>query len=431
MVFERSIRSATLLCITLTGLPACTAMSPHAPGWIPEGVLEPPQSEPWLCRRDYLTPDQGKAILDAFLEHHPGREDWLTFAQQARAHILEGAGLDPLPRRTPLNFVSSKPRIHDGYTVQNVRFESIPGYWVTGNLYRPMDTGPHAAILHTHGHSSAIDDPGGWLRHGRFKDDVQARAATLARMGAVGLTIDMVGYGDSTQFLVGDVHHTPTSMRLQLWNAIRAIDFLSDLDGVDAGRIGVTGHSGGATQAILLTAVDSRVKACVPVAMVSAWFFGGCDCESGRPIHASDGFFMNNAMIAALAAPRPLKLISDGGDWTQHTPTIEFPFISAIYGRVGEGGIVTYTHLQNEGHNYGPNKRLAMYPFMAQFLGLDVETVQDSTGLLTEPPVTNEDPLVMRCFPEGSSIPDNCLRTEEQIKAVLQDLQQSQCTPHF
>jgi len=342
-----------------------------------------------LRQGNFLTEEQAREELAAFAQSYSNLEEWQARAARIREGILRGAELLPLPEKCPLNPIIRSKRNYKGYTVANVAFESLPGFFVTGNLYRPTKgRKPYAGILCPHGH---FTEPNGG---GRFRPDMQYRCATLARMGAVVFAYDMIGWGESTQF---EDYSFPEShqnfnkaVKLQTWNSIRAVDFLISLKEVDPSRIGVTGASGGGTQTFLLMAVDDRIAASVPVVMVSAHFFGGCNCESGMPIHQSENHLTNNAEIAALTAPRPQLIISDGKDWTKNTPEVEFPYIRNVYRLFGAEDKVENLHLPDEGHDYGYSKRIGMYKFFAKHFGLELARVVNEAGSIDESTVVIE-----------------------------------------
>ena len=400
---------------------AAAAVDVH---WVPEGLPPLPTTEN-VGLGHYLKPEQGKAVLDTALTRFPDRASWEAYGTHVRQRIQEGAGLAPWPKRTPLNAVVRDRRTYDGYTVENVCFESVPGYLVTGSLYRPTDAKPpYAAMLSTHGHGRPIMNPEDYDNHARFSPGMQARCATLARMGAVVLSIDMFAYGDSIQLFGQAAHKQPLAFKIQLWNAMRAVDFLLEQDGVDPNRVGVSGESGGGTQSFMLTAFDPRIAVSVPVVMVSSYFFGGCACESGLPTHRSADHFVSNAMIAALAAPRPMLVVSDGKDWTQHVPEIEFPFLKKIYGYYGAEQKVANVHLATEGHDYGPSKREAMYRFVAKPLGLNLAAVLTPDGKIDESRATIEKASVLHVFTADFPIPPNALHDAAAIERVFISLQQ-------
>ncbi|MBN1509797.1 MAG: acetylxylan esterase [Sedimentisphaerales bacterium] len=339
--------------------------------------------KPQLCVGNYQTEEQAKEQLARFAATYSMLSEWQQRAQRIREGILRGAELWPLPKKCPLNPISHSKRVYDGYSVENVAIQSLPGVFVTGNLYVPTKgSGPFPAVLCPHGHWSDPAD------YGRFRPDMQKRCATFARIGAIAFAYDMVGYGDWAN--AGWQHRRPNVFKLQLWNSIRLVDFLTSRADVDPKRVAVTGASGGGTQSFMLTAVDDRVAVSVPVVMVSAHFFGGCVCESGMPVHKSKSHETSNVEIVACAAPRPLMLISDGKDWTKNTPDVEYPYIRDVYRLYGVESNVEYLHLPDEGHDYGRSKRIGAYKFLARHLGLSLSEVIDQTGQINEDTVVIE-----------------------------------------
>ena len=354
-----------------------------------------------LCQGHYQTEEEAQAQLKRFQQIWQNPDGWKKRVARIRETILQGAELNPLPEKHPLNIVRRNTRHYQGYSVENVAFESLPGVFVTGSLYLPeKNQAAYAGILSPHGHWSKPED------YGRYRPDVQKRCATLARMGAIVFTYDMVGYGEMRQY--GWKHKHPRTLKLQLWNSIRAVDFLLTLDKIDPQRIGITGASGGATQTFLLTAVDDRIAVSVPVVQVSAHFFGGCVCESGMPIHRNQDFETNNVEIAAAAAPRPQLIISDGQDWTKNTPRVEFPYIQNIYRLFGAADKVENLHLANEGHDYGRLKRLGAYRFLAKHLNL--------TGQIDESDIIIESVKDFLIFDKNNPLPEYAILNNDAVQ---------------
>jgi dienelactone hydrolase len=357
-------------------------------------------------RGDCYSEAEAAEKLAQFAKQYDTRDEWLARAERIRRGMLRGMKLENRPPASPLKPIRHSVRNEHGYTVENVAFESLPGFWVTGNLYLPADAkGPIPGILCPHGH----------MADNRMIEQTQKRCAVLARLGAVVFAYDMVGYGESTPV----DHHHSEGLRLQTYNSMRAIDFLLSLGLVDEKRLGVTGESGGGTQSFVLAAVDPRIALSVPTVMVSAHFFGGCTCESGMPIHKGPEHETNNVEIAACVAPKPLMLISVGADWTRNAPQVEFPHLKRIYGLLGAESNVENAHFADEQHDYGPSKRQAMYRFVAKHFKLDASKLTNDSGDIREDFVTVHDRADLLVFPSDRPRPDYAISDGDQVIAAL------------
>jgi len=359
-----------------------------------------------LCQGSYWTEDQANVFMKKWAGEWKTKADWEKRADVIRQGIIQGMKLDQMPKvGNGFNAIIRNTRSMDGYIIENIAIESFPGFYITGNLYRPLQAEKKCpAILSPHGH---------WI-NGRMSPDVQTRCASFARMGAVVFAYDMIGFGDSKQVN----HKIPIALLLQTFNSKRVIDYLVSRPDVVPERIGITGESGGGTQTIMITALDNRIKVSVPVVMVSAYFFGGCTCESGMPVHQSTNHQTNNVEIAALCAPRPMLLISDGGDWTKNTPRIEFPYIQKVYALYDAESKLDNVHFPAERHDYGPTKRFPVYNFFDHYLGIDAGKLPYNYGfdehLVTILP--QEDLMI---FNDQNPIPANALKGDDAVIAYL------------
>ncbi len=294
---------------------------------------------------------------------YKNKEEWEKRKEFLRQQILVAAGLWPMPPANPMHPRYYHKLEHDTYSVQTVSIETFPGYFLVGDLYRPKGTGPFPAILTPHGH----------FNFGRFNNDsinsIPGRCINFARQGYVVFSYDMVGYNDTKQvshvFANDSISHLYgiNLLGLQLRNSIRALDFLVSLPEVDTGRVGITGASGGATQTLLLTAVDDRFQATAPVNMVSNNMQGGDLCENAPGLRTHTF----NVEISAMAAPKPLLLVSDTHDWTYNTRNTIIPMVKFIYHLYDAENKLDYAHFDYV-HNYNKASREAAYEFFGKWL---------------------------------------------------------------
>ena len=373
-----------LATLWLAPLTPATADSPRvlAAGTLPDDQrLQPPKD---LNGYFPFTPPTSKA-------------EWDKRADYVRRQILVSQGLWPMPTKTPLNAVIHGKIERPDYTVEKVYFESAPGFFVTGNLYRPKNVkGKVPGVLFAHGHwkdarlSEQTDakllqeiatgeerfEQGG---RSRF----QSMCVQLARMGCIVWQWDMLSDSDAIQFLREVVHsfakqrpemnttenwglyspqaeaHLQSIMGLQSLNAVRSLDFLLSLPEVDPERTAITGASGGGTQTMLLAAIDPRVKLSFPAVMVSTAMQGGCTCENASLLRVSTG----NIEFAGLFAPKP-QGITTANDWTKEMSVKGFPELQALYKFLGAPGNVMLQRGEHFPHNYNAVTRSAFYTWL-------------------------------------------------------------------
>ena len=335
-------------------------------------------------------------------------EAWEARREALRRRVLVATGLWPMPEKTPLNAVIHGAVQRDGFRVERVYFESLPGHFVTGLLFRPEGDPADAAtrragVLCPHGHGGRMQR----LSDGQIAQQIEsgaekheksgrypklARCAQLARMGCVTFIFDMLGYADSIQidYQVSHRHRDPrpeerepgpwclfspeadlrlqSVMGLQTWNAIRALDFLASLPDVNPDRLAVTGGSGGGTQTILLGAIDPRPRVAFPNGMVSTSMQGGCYCENCCLLRIDTG----NVELAAVFAPRP-QAMTAADDWTRDMMTDGFPELRRLYGMLGVADAVDCYPLLHFPHNYNYVTRAKMYSWMNRHLELGID----------------------------------------------------------
>ena len=335
---------------------------------------------------------------------------WEKRKAELRACIISTMGLSQMPPAPSSKPIVTPVRKMNGYTIQNVAIETLPGLYICGSLYQPIKP---------KGKMPIVLNPDGHFGDGRYRADCQYRCAMQAKMGAIAFSYDLFAWGESLLQFKSEDHRRSLAQTIQALNSIRILDYLLSLKGVDTSRVAITGGSGGGSQTMLITAIDDRIKVSVPAVMLSSYHSGGCPCESGMGTHLC-GNGTNNVEVASMAAPRPQLIISDGKDWTQHVPQQEFPFLQKIYSYYGKTDMVKNVHFPDEGHDYGISKRLALYDFLVQHLGLNGNAVKNKEGKFDESGITIEQFPAMYVFGEkGENLPTNAIKSFEQLEKVF------------
>jgi len=296
--------------------------------------------------------------------------------------------LGPMPvERTSLNARIIRRIKNEDYSIEVICFESQPGIWVTANLYLPNNISiPAPAILMPHGH----------YLFGKTQPAVQLSCIGLARRGFVVMALDTMGYGER-----GHQGHEDnlfllmagrSLMALEVWDNMRALDYLCTRPEVDQDRIGCTGASGGGAQTVYTTILDPRIKAAVPVcsvATIDGIYYGGiyCSCECLPGV--ASGWDISE--IAALIAPRPLMVISGILDklFLIEGARKAAGRLRQVYQVLNLPKNFAYVEVYN-GHGYNREMRLAMYKWFIDKLQGPVSG-DDETPAGIEP---NESPLL-------------------------------------
>ena len=318
--------------------------------------------------------EEGRQMLDYLSTLYSNKAEWEARRDSLRREVRQRLELDAFLDSCVLGKpLLSKIRKHDGYTTQNICIELTPGQHLFGTIYASTMKGKHALIVCPDGH---------WPM--RYRKDEQQRLGTLARMGAVCVDFDLYGWGESEKEVGAEAHHTSRAHVYQAACGYILLDWmLKNRKDIDPERVGVMGGSGGGTHTVLLSLLDERVTASAPVVHLASHFDGGCPCESGKPVQLAAGGTCEPE-LAAVMAPKPMLIVSDGGDWTSSVPTLEFPYLQRIYSFYGAKDKVRNVHLPNERHDFRENKRNAVYDFFIDVFGLD-RTMLDESKIEIEP----------------------------------------------
>lgn len=364
---------------------------------------------------DYFLQREAAKFNDRFLDGANTLPEWEARRSRLRNEYLDMLGLAPLPEKTPLHATVTGTLEHEGVAIEKLHFQSRPGLYVTGNLYRPKTVnGKLPTILYVCGHS-------GRGRDGN-KTAFQDHGLWFANHGYVCLIIDTLQLGE-----IPGVHHGTyregrwwwqalgyTPAGVECWNGIRALDYLVTRPEVDPERLGVTGISGGGASTFWIAAADERVRCAVPVSGMSDLHSyvsnkvinGHCDCM----------FLVNTyqwewTTIAALVAPRPLLFCNSDHDSI-------FPMdgnrriaerLQELYKLYNNPDLFS-AYVSRGGHDYRPDLRIAIFKWFNKHLKNDSSTVKDA-DYQTLP---GKD---LRVFPDDKDLPKDSVngRIDEQF----------------
>ena len=329
--------------------------------------------------------------------------EWASRKSALRQQLTKAWGNFPA-RTTPPEVRKAGEVQRDGYRVEKLLIQTLPGVWMTANAYVPNAAGKVPALLMVHGHwRGAKQDP-----------VVQSRCIGAVKLGFFVLVVDAFGAGErGVGRALGEYHGDMTAATLlpvglplsglQVFENMRAVDYLQTRREVDADRIGISGASGGGNQSMYAGAWDERLDAVVPVCSVGNYqaYLGAacCMCE----VVPGALTFTEEGGVLGLVAPRALMVINatrDSRQFSDAEAKVSLKQAQSVFDALGKPQNLRHT-LFESGHDYSQPMREAVYGWMTLHL-----KGQGSGEPIPEPAVTPENPDTLRCFP-GESRPED------------------------
>ncbi len=357
------------------------------------------QTTPALVRRQLEERLQKSDVTDYQLRQYalkkvpnlvlPARpEEWTAEAKRLRKKVLE----EVVYHGWPQEWVEAPPRFEDlgylpagrGYRLRRLRYEIVPGFQSTALLYEPETMpGKAPAILNVNGHES----------EGKAMEYIQKRCINQARQGFLALNLEWIGMGELAQ--TENLHWYAAHLDLAGANGLglfylamrRGLDYLWGHPNVDRARVGITGLSGGGWQTIVLSALDERILAAVPIAgYLSAQSFGGAEPIGDNEQSATDlNATVDYTHLTAMRAPRPTLLIYNEEDNCCFRAPRMKPFLFdrvrpffELYGSADR--FSWYENTDPGDHNYQLDNRMQSYRFFARYLGIPAAAAESPAG---------------------------------------------------
>jgi cephalosporin-C deacetylase-like acetyl esterase len=371
-----------------------------------ESMINPPLNRFSRVVQDWFV-DEVRSIEERIIAEQAAlktKADAEAYVRKVQEKIRRCFG--PEPERTPLNPRVTKVVEREQYRIENVIFESRPGFLVTANLYLPKNRqGPFPGVVGSCGHSA----------NGKAGDAYQPFAQTLAKLGYVCLIFDPIGQGERLQYVdaqwkpkrgIGVAEHLHAGNQQFLvgeffgawraWDGIRALDYLLSRGDVDPKHVGITGNSGGGTMTTWLCGLERRWTMGAPGCFVTTFRRNlenelPADTEQCPPQVLAEG--LDHSDFLAAMAPKPVIILAKERDYFDVRGATEaYLRLKRIYSLLGAPDNVQLQVGPTE-HGYSVENREAMYRFFNRAVGLP--------PIESEPEPVIEKDETLWCTPHG------------------------------